>query len=360
VSSAPGPTTTGGGSPPSPTPFGSAARRAAQLTPEGLPIVRTAVRRVLGRMFGPPHFDPTRDPGDPGLAGPGSASWQVIAEPAAIAGGIRGLLLQVAHPLAMAGVHDHSAFREDPLGRLQRTTAYITTTTFGSTREALAVSRRVRRVHPHVRGTAPDGRPYSAEDPELLAWVSIALTSSFLITHQRWSPHPVTGDRADAFVAEQSRIAALLDPRMDLDALEDDEAALAALRDGTLDLPMLEDGRLPTTVAALHERLVAFAPELGVGEQGREALRFLRQPPIPLVARGGYRALFGGAVASLRPDEAAALEVEVSRIRRAALATRAGALLTTMRLTNGTSPSARLAAERAARTPSDAEFGGRR
>jgi uncharacterized protein (DUF2236 family) len=332
-------------------PIGRATQRAADLTPQGLPGVRTMVRRTLGRMFGPPRFDPQSDPGDPGLVGPGSASWQVIAEPAAIAGGLRALLLQVAHPLAMAGVHDHSAFREDPLGRLQRTSAYVTTTTFGSVREALRISRTVRRVHPHVQGVAPDGRRYSAGEPHLLAWVSMALTSSFLATDARWAPHPVAGARADAFVAEQSRIAALLDPRVDLSLFEEDEQARAALRTGDVDLPMLADGLLPVTVAGLDDLLDAYAPELGVNEQGREVLRFLRRPPIPRAARGGYRALFGGAVASLRPREAQALELELSRLHAKALSTRAGTFLTAMRLATGTSPSARLAAERAARNP---------
>lgn len=329
--------------------IGVAARAVARLTPQGVPVLRSAVRRTLARMFGPPPFDPQGDPGDPGLTGPGSASWQVIGEPAAIAGGIRGLLLQVAHPLAMAGVHDHSAFRDDPLGRLQRTSAYVTTTTFGSTREALRVSRLVRRVHPRVVGTAPDGRPYRAEDPHLLAWVSIALTSSFLAADRRWSPLPVRDERADAFVAEQSRIAALLDPRVDLEVFERDTDARAALRAGEVDLPMLSDGTLPSDVAGLDAVLSGFAPELGVNEQGREALSFLRRPPIPAVARGGYQALFGGAIASLHPHEQAALEFDLSHATAAALATRASAFLTTMRIVTGTSPSRRLAEERAAR-----------
>lgn len=323
-------------------------RRLVGAAPEGLPLARDAVRRVLGRMFGPPPFDPQRDLGDPGLLGPGSASWQVIAEPAAIAGGLRGLLLQVAHPLAMAGVHDHSAFRDDPLGRLQRTSGYITTTTFGSTREALHVTRIVRRVHPRVHGVAPDGRPYAADDPELLAWVSIALTSSFLAADQRWSPYPVHGPRADAFVAEQSRIAALLDPRVELTPFERDPDAADALRRGEVDLPLLREGLLPTTERQLHARLDAYGPELGISAQGAEALRFLGRPPIPRAARSGYRALFGGAVASLHRDEAVALDLEVSRPQAAALSARAGAFLAAMRLATGTSPGGRAAAQRAA------------
>jgi uncharacterized protein (DUF2236 family) len=318
----------------------------------GLPVIRTAVRRVLTRLFGPPPFDPERDLGDPGLTGPGSPSWRVIGEPAAIAGGIRGLLVQVSHPLAMAGVYDHSAFRDDPLGRLQRTSAYVTTSTFGSVREAIGVAGRVRAVHPKVVGTAPDGRPYAADDPHLLTWVSIALTSSFLAAHRLWAPDVLTPAEEDLFVAQQSRIGALLDPTVDLRALRDDHDMQVALRSGALDseLRLIRDGLLPTSAEALERVMVAFAPELGVNHQGREALDFLRWPPIPLVARGGYQALFLGAIGSLTPELRHALELDrTARIAR--LATRqAAAVLTIMRVTTGTSPSMTAAHRRTSAT----------
>jgi uncharacterized protein (DUF2236 family) len=314
----------------------------------GLPAVRSMVRSVLHRMFGPPPFDPAADPGDPGLTGPGSVSWIVIGEPAAIAGGIRGLLVQVAHPLAMAGVHDHSAFRTDPLGRLQRTSAYVTTSTFGSTREALAIAARVRAVHPRVRGTAPDGRPYRADDPRLLTWVSIALTSSFLEGHRAWAPIELSRSDADAFVLQQSRISALLDPRVDLRALRADADAQAALRSGTHPLPMLDDGTLPRDEAELIDVLRSFDHELGINHQGREALAFLRRPPIPLVARGGYRSILRGAIGSLPPYLREALEFRWSEGRARLARAEAGAALTALRVSTGTSPSKRAAQRRVA------------
>lgn len=315
----------------------------------GLPGVRSLVRRQLANTFGPPPFDPRTDPGDPGLTGPGSPSWRVIAEPAAIAGGIRGLLLQVAHPLAMAGVHDHSAFREDPLGRLQRTSGYVTTSVFGSTREALDVAEAVRRVHPYVRGTAPDGRPYRADDPHLLTWVGIALTSSFLTAHRTWSPRGLSDAEADRFVLEQSRIAALLDPRVDLEELRRDLVGTSAgLRDGSLALPLVADGTLPRSVAELEAALDAYAPALGVDHQGREALRFLRWPPLPVPVRAAYLTLFAGAVGSLSRRERAALDLQVPRTAAALAVANAGAALAVMRVATGTSPSMQLAAARAA------------
>ncbi len=318
-------------------------------TATGLPLVRGLVRRQLARTFGPPPFDPSADPGDPGLTGPGSPSWRVIAEPAAIAGGVRGLLLQVAHPLAMAGVYDHSAFRTDPLGRLQRTSGYVTGSVFGSSREALDLAAVVRRAHPYVRGTAPDGRSYRAGDPHLLAWVGVALTSSFLAAHRAWAPVPLSPADADGFVLEQSRIAALLDPRVDLSALQREPRATArAMRRGELHLPMLDEGRLPRTVAELDAILAAFGPELHVNEQGREALRFLRWPPIPLPVRAGYLTLFAGAVGTLRTSERQALGIDLPAPAARLAVAHAGAALTVMRTATGTSPSLQLAGARAA------------
>jgi uncharacterized protein (DUF2236 family) len=318
----------------------------------GLPVVRDAVRRVLTRMFGPPPFDPLRDPGDPGLTGPGSPSWRVIGEPAAIAGGIRGLLTQVSHPLAMAGVYDHSAFREDPLGRLQRTSAYVTTSAFGSTAEAIAIAGRVRAVHPRVVGTAPDGRPYRADDPRLLVWVSIALTSSFLTAHRLWSPDVLTPAEEDRFVAEQSRIGALLDPEVDLRMLRD-PTVRDAFRAGELDdeLALIGPDLLPTSVAELDAVLASFFPEIGVNYQGREALAFLRWPPIPVVARGGYQSLLLGAIGSLSPELRHALELDHTMRLAPAMRAQAGMTLRVMRLTTGTSPSMRAAHERTSRRP---------
>lgn len=325
----------------------SPARALATLSPHGVPGVRDVVRGRLAELFGPPPLDPAADPGDPGLFGPGSASWRIIAEPAAIVGGIRSLLVQLLHPPTMAGVHDHSAFREDPLGRLHRTAGYVTTTTFGSTREALRVAQRVRGAHVPVVGVDPDGSPYRAGDPWLLAWVSMALTSSFLATDRAFAPDPVDAATADAFVAEQARAAALLDPRVDLRGLATDEAALADLRTGRLTLPLVAEGHVPTSVAELTVRMAAYAPELRLGEQAREALRFLLWPELPATIRAGYLPLLGGAVATLDPDQRRLLRLSRWGLAVAPLRAQAAVLLTAVRVGSGVSPSARLAAARA-------------
>jgi uncharacterized protein (DUF2236 family) len=275
--------------------------RVVDLLPDGAPGARTAVRGGMAEVFGPVPFDPDRDVGDPGLHGPGSATWRVIGEPAAILGGVRGLLVQLLHPLAMAGVADHSAFERDAIGRLRRTSAYVTTTAFGSLDEALAAVRAVRRRHVPVRGRGPDGRPYRAEDPTLLAWVSIALTESFLTTDAVYAPHPCSPAQADAFVLEQSRIAALLDPRVDLEAIAAAPDGREALRDGTLPLPMVEEGVVPRSRSELRRIMTAFEPELGLTEQGRHAISFLEDPPLEGIAARVYPSVLAGALATIPP-----------------------------------------------------------
>ncbi|WP_207855834.1 oxygenase MpaB family protein, partial [Pseudomonas sp. 79_C] len=140
--------------------------------------------------------------GDPGLFGPHSISWQVHGDfPSMLVGGISALMLQLLHPLALAGVWDHSNFREDLLGRLRRTSQFISGTTFGATRDAEWLIDKVRTIHLQVTGTAPDGRPYAASDPDLLTWVHVAEVSSFLAAHLRYrNPHLARAEH-DAYYA---------------------------------------------------------------------------------------------------------------------------------------------------------------
>ena len=125
-------------------------------------------------------------------------------------GGLRALLLQSLHPLAMAGVAEHSNYRDDPWGRLQRTSIFLAETTFGSAVDAQRAVDRVRGIHRRVHGVAADGRAYTATDPHLLEWVHIAEADSFLRAHQLYGAAPLDQAGRDGYVADMAEIAAKL------------------------------------------------------------------------------------------------------------------------------------------------------
>jgi len=208
-------------------------------------------------------------PGDPGLLGPDSVSWKVIGDVSAFAGGIRALLVQAAHAEVMAGVADHSRYEADPLGRLSRTSAYVTATTYGAAPEVEAAVRLVRRAHRPVEGVSERGREYSAGDPGHAAWVHNVLTDSFLATYLAYGADRLTVEEADSFVREQRAVGALLDA----DPIPDTAAGLATW--------------------------VAGHPDLVPTEGMNEAVRFLRNPPLGRVLKVGYALLYAGAVATL-------------------------------------------------------------
>ena len=137
---------------------------------------------------------------DVGLFGPESAVWQVHGCIATLVGGIRALLMQAAHPAALTGVAEHSAYDTDPLGRLERTTRWLTITSFGSTEAIEIEARRVRQMHTRVEGDfeqrSGERTRYSASDPRYLLWVHCAFTDSFLRAHQELGyPLPQGADR---------------------------------------------------------------------------------------------------------------------------------------------------------------------
>ena len=199
--------------------------------------------------------------------------WRVHSDAAMFAAGIRALLIQSLHPLAMAGVAGHSGYKGDPWGRLQRTSTFLATTTFGTIEDAEALIARVRGIHEGVRGKAPDGRPYAATDPHLLKWVHIAEADSFLRAHQRYAVTPLTPAEADSYVAQLCVVADRL---------------------GVIDPPR--------TVAELDAAIASYRPELEGTPAARDAARFLLlHPPLPWSARPGYSALAGAAVALLPP-----------------------------------------------------------
>src|SRR6516164_9768600 len=121
------------------------------------------------------------DPADDGFFGPASVTWRVSTDLSSPVAGLRALLLQALHPLAMAGVDQHSDWRRDPVGRLAATSTYVATLTYGDRDSASRAARRVRMIHEHVRGTdTVTGLSYAAGDPALLLWVHAALVDSVL------------------------------------------------------------------------------------------------------------------------------------------------------------------------------------
>lgn len=127
-----------------------------------------------------------------------------------MAGGIAGLLLQMLHPAVLAGVWDHSRFRHDMQGRLRRTARFIALTTYGDPDAAQAAVARVRAIHHHVRGTLPDGRPYAADDPALLAWVHVTEAWSFLAGWRRYAEPRMTAADQDRYFAEMAAVGTAL------------------------------------------------------------------------------------------------------------------------------------------------------
>lgn len=187
-------------------------------------------------------------------------------------GGLRALLLQSLHPLAMAGVAQHSDYRHDPWGRLQRTAEFLAATTFGPATEAERAVARVRSVHNHVEGTASDGRRYSANDPHLLRWVHLAEIDSFLAAHDRYGEQRLSSAERDRYVAETATVAR------------------------ALGVPAP-----PESVDALQHQLRSFRPELRGTPEARDAARYLLlSPPLPIAGRAPY-ALIAGAAVGLLP-----------------------------------------------------------
>lgn len=232
--------------------------------------------------------------------GPTDPVWRVHADAAMFVGGIRALLLQSLHPLAMAAVDQHSGFRGDPWGRLQRTSGFLAETTFATTAHADRAIAAVRRIHERINGVAPDRRPYAASDPHLLSWVHLAEVDSFLRAHDRYGSTPLTAPERDLYVRQSGVTARLLGA---------DE--------------------VPETVAELDELMARFRPELAGTPAARATARFLLwNPPLPLPVRPAYSLLGAAAVGLLPPWARLPLRLPWLPVTEAT-AVRAGGLVAT-------------------------------
>lgn len=239
--------------------------------------IEKQVHSLTGASLGVLDLDQPR--GDAGLFGPESMVWEVHADfTAMMVGGISALLLQMLHPLALAGVWDHSTFRQDMPGRLRRTSLFIAGTTYGGLHDAEQLIDKVRRIHLQVVGHAADGRPYAASDPGLLTWVHVSEVSQFLAGYLRYVDPQLP-------LAEQDRYYC--------------EVALIAERLGAQDVPK--------SVQAIADYLQRMRPQLLCDERTREVVRLLHDAPMPSLLAKPFGGLMMQAGVDLLPDWASDL-----------------------------------------------------
>lgn len=169
-------------------------------------LIIQQVRSIVNSGKSPTEF--LYPPGDPGLFGPDSLVWKVHGDfMSMMIGGISSLILQALHPLALAGVWDHSSFREDLKGRLGRTAFFIAATTYGNTEMATRAISRVRKIHDSLQGIHPDGRVYRVSDPHLLYWVHLTESYSFLNAHRIYVNPTISESDQNQYFAEMSKIS---------------------------------------------------------------------------------------------------------------------------------------------------------
>lgn len=236
-------------------------------------LLRDWIVGILQRDSGPPiNYDSPL--GDRGLFGPDSVTWRIHADfPGMMAGGVAALMLQTLHPLALAGVWDHSSFRTDILGRLRRTTAFVAGTTYASTTEAERLIAMVRRIHRKVHGVAPNGQRYSAMNPDLLTWVHCTEVSSFLAGYQFYRGVELPESLQDRYFAETAVVARALGAR-----------------------------KVPISQSAMQAYFLSVQPQLEFSERSEAVLAVLAGIHLPIPLPGVARSLFLGAGGQLLPD----------------------------------------------------------
>lgn len=212
--------------------------------------------------------------GDRGLFGPESVTWKIHGDfPGMMAGGIAALMLQTLHPRALAGVWDHSRFREDPLGRLRRTTMFVAATTYAPTADAERIIGIVDRMHRKVVGKTAEGEPYSARDPALLTWVHCTEMASFLAGYKRYRRPDLSVEIEDRYFDETRRIAEALGAR-----------------------------DVPASKAQMEQYFADMQPQLRFDQRSRDTLAVLGAMQLPIPVAGVSRRMFLGAGAALLPE----------------------------------------------------------
>ncbi len=231
----------------------------------------------------PPWLQVVAEGEEPGFFLPTDAPWVVHADFGTLVGGIRALLMQALHPGSLTGVKDHSRYEKDPLGRLAGTIRWLTVTTFGSKTAVMAEAGRVNRLHKSVTGSYQTGsgeqRDYRAADKDLLLWVHIAFMESFLVAHEMYSSRPIPAGSApsgaDNYISQWSVSVAPLGLKATPMNRAELDAAINDVRD---------NGVLAATADTV------------------DVVRFIKNPPLPNLAKPIYGLLFDAAVVSMRPE----------------------------------------------------------
>jgi uncharacterized protein (DUF2236 family) len=187
------------------------------------------------------------EPGDPGIGGgPGSISWEINGDLASlVVGGTAAIIMEVLHPSVMAGVYTQSSYRTQPLQRARNTLGYVLRTTFGNSAAATNVIERVKKIHSRIGGERPDGRPYRALDPELIAWVHTCIPWAVMRAYETYN-RPLTVEEKSRYLTEQAPIG----------------------RMGGADW-------VPTTVAELDDYVERMRPQMAMTYQTAEFIGFL-------------------------------------------------------------------------------------
>ena len=217
-------------------------------------------------------------PADDGFFGPASVTWRLHADLSGPVSGLRSLLLQALHPLAMAGVDQHSQWRDDPGDRFATTSAYVLTVTYGDRAAARAAAARVRKVHERVKGTDPvTGRPYAAGDPALLIWVHAALVDSGLAAAALYGA-PLSAAEQDQYVAEMTAAAELIG----------------------IPAAGFADGGAPASVAELDAYFQSVRPDLATSTSTADTAAYLLgMPDVEPELAEAWQVLAAAAVAAL-------------------------------------------------------------
>lgn len=229
-------------------------------------LIRRSIREMVGGG-GPPvaFLEPA---GDRGLFGPESIAWKVHADfISMMIGGISSLVLQALHPKALAGVWDHSSFREDLKGRLGRTAFFIAATTYGSNEMASNAIHRVNQIHKKVTGFDEFNEPYRADDPKLLAWVHLTETRSFMRSYESYRSESLQSQSKDQYFLEMKMLGEKL---------------------GAIDLP--------DTYAGTERAIKQYIPELHYGDRAKNIIGMLdnfpsnlsAKPFVKMISRAGF------------------------------------------------------------------------